>query len=93
MSIDSAKNFLDKIQADAQFKQSIEDAADDDARRQLVKGAGFEFTKDELKEAAKGLSKQELNEDELESVAGGSSAAWTGAAAGVVGAGCAAAAL
>ncbi len=84
MSEESAKVFLEKFASDEAFKKSINDATSDEDRKQLVKDAGFEFTKDDLKAAAKAQGKQELGEDDLDSVAGGSSATWvsTGAAVG-----------
>jgi predicted ribosomally synthesized peptide with nif11-like leader len=91
MSVQSANGFLQKFKSDPAFKKSIEGARSDDERKQLVKKAGFDFTKAELKAAAMQQGKQELNEEELESVAGGSSAAWGSVAAGAGGAAAAAA--
>lgn len=91
MSVESAKKFLEKFNSDEAFKKEIEGLGGDDARKEFVKKAGFEFTKEDLKAVAKSSGKQELGEEDLESVAGGSSATWAGVGAG--GAGAAAAAL
>ncbi len=91
MSVDSAKKFLEKFKNDDAFKNEIESLASDEERKEFVKKAGFEFTKDDLKAVAKSSGKQELGEEDLESVAGGSSAAWASVGAG--GGGAAAAAL
>ncbi len=91
MSADSAKKFLEKINSDNAFRKELEGLGSDDERKAFVKKAGFEFTKDDLKAAAKSSGKQELDEKDLETVAGGSSAAWASVGAG--GGGAAAAAL
>ncbi len=84
MSVESAKAFLEKFNSDEAFKKTIEAAKTDEARQAVVKKAGFKFTKADLKSAFADQGKQELSEDDLESVAGGASATWvsTGATAG-----------
>ncbi len=89
MSAESAKEFLKKFAADEAFRKSIENAANDADRQNIVKEAGFNFTKDEIK--AIGAESGELSEQELEKVAGGGSASWI--AVGVSAAGAAAAAF
>jgi len=86
MSVKSAKEFLEKVKSDDDFRKSLENAASDEARKALVKKKGFDFTKEELKEAA-GISggPQKISEEDLEAVAGGGAASWvsaTGSAAG-----------
>ncbi len=90
MSVESAKAFVEKFNADEAFRKSLDDAADDAARQQAAKDAGFDFTKDDLKTVT-GEKKGELSEAELESVAGGTSGTWAGVGAGGVGAAAAAA--
>lgn len=83
MSVESAKAFVGKLAEDAELRSKVEGAADDGARRQVAKDAGFDFTRDEMKQAA-GQSKNrgELSEDELSSVAGGNASGWTAVALG-----------
>ncbi len=80
MSVKSAKEFLEKVKSDDDFRKSLENAASDEARKALVKKRGFDFTKEELKEAA-GTSggPQKISEEDLEAVAGGGAANWVSA--------------
>jgi predicted ribosomally synthesized peptide with nif11-like leader len=88
MSEKSAKDFLKRMSTDDAFRAKIEKAQTDADRKKIVKGEGYDFTKEELKSAGKSA---ELSEKELETVAGGSSAAWVAVAIGGVGAAAAAA--
>jgi len=81
MSVESAKNFLKKLTSDEEFKKSIENAASDEDRQKVVKDAGFEFTKAEIKEVVG--SNSELSDADLEKVAGGSALEWAAAGAGI----------
>ena len=73
MSVESAKEFLKKLQEDAEFKKAIEEAKEDTAKvKKIVEDAGFSFTKQELEEAMGVTGSQELSEEDLEKVAGGS---------------------
>ncbi len=81
MSVESAKAFLKKFSEDSQFKAEFE-GKDEEGRRQMVKNAGFEFTKEEIKEAA-GVGEGELSDEELENVAGGGVGIATAVAAAV----------
>lgn len=92
MSVQAAKDFVAKVKEDKSLADSLEAASDDDARRKIASDAGFNFTKDEMKEALSEGGSKQLSDDDLDTVAGGASAAWVGAAAGGVGAGAAAAA-
>ncbi|KJR42545.1 bacteriocin [Candidatus Magnetoovum chiemensis] len=91
MSLESAKSFIKKMREDAEFRSKVDAAANDDERRKFVKAAGFDFSKEDLKMISPGVVHKtiegELSEADLEKVAGGSSAAWTGATAGAAGAG------
>ncbi len=91
MSVQNAKDFVAKLQEDKSLAGSLESAADDDARRAIAAGAGFDFTKDEMKEALSAGGSKQLSDDDLDTVAGGASATWVGTAAGVGGAAAAAA--
>jgi predicted ribosomally synthesized peptide with nif11-like leader len=83
MSEKSAQDFLKRMSTDDAFRSKIEKAQTDADRKKIVKGEGYNFTKEELKAASQSA---ELNEKELETVAGGSSAAWVAVAIGYVGA-------
>jgi len=91
MSVQNAKDFIAKLQGDKSLAGSLESAADDDARRAIAAGAGFDFTKDEMKEALSAGGSKQLSDDDLDAVAGGASATWVDTAAGVGGAAAAAA--
>jgi len=87
MSVESAKEFLKKLQEDAELKKAIEEAKEDTAKvKKIVEDAGFSFTKQELEEAMGVTGSQELSEEDLEKVAGGSTIGWLTAAAGIGGA-------
>jgi predicted ribosomally synthesized peptide with nif11-like leader len=75
MSVESAKAFSEKFNADEAFRKSFEGAADDEAKKKIAKDAGFDFTKDEIK-VVLSEKKGQLSEAELESVAGGTSGTW-----------------
>ncbi len=66
MSIESAKAFLERIKTDEDFRKSVEGIATSEERMEYVKGAGFDFTKDEIVNL-----KDELTEEDLDDVAGG----------------------
>jgi predicted ribosomally synthesized peptide with nif11-like leader len=69
MSAQSAKDFLKRIETD-----QLEAAADLEARRQIIKEAGFDFTVDEFKQAVAELAAaagKELTPEELQEIAGG----------------------
>lgn len=80
MSIESAKKFYADIQKDDAFRAKLE-AASKEERPQLLKNAGYDFTKDEMKEVA--ASNTELSADDLENITGGKGAKWVSAGASV----------
>jgi predicted ribosomally synthesized peptide with nif11-like leader len=67
MSIESAKNFLEKMQNDAAFAEQVKKAKNLDESSKIITAAGFNFTEAELANAQQG----ELKDEELEAVAGG----------------------
>jgi predicted ribosomally synthesized peptide with nif11-like leader len=87
MSMESAKACIAKLKSDPAFGKSLEAAKTDAERIAFMKKAGFDFTKDEFKQAVKAAKgKSELSEKDLAKVAGGTSATWVGVGAGVRGA-------
>jgi predicted ribosomally synthesized peptide with nif11-like leader len=82
MSIESAREFVKKFSQDKAFRESIENAPDDQAKQAVVTSAGFDFTKDDLKV---------LNQEGIESIGDDvalpqSSGTWVGVGAGITGA-------
>jgi predicted ribosomally synthesized peptide with nif11-like leader len=73
MSIESAKEFLEKMRADETYAQNVVEASSREQRATLVKGQGFEFNKEELEGAVSELGDDiaELGEEDLDQVAGG----------------------
>ena len=71
MSLENAKEFLREFQGNSEFRSSIENAADDETRRQLAQDAGYDFTKQEVKEVMS--SDEKISDADLEAVAGGAS--------------------
>lgn len=80
MSIESAKKFYEVIQKDAGLKAKLEAAAKEE-RQQILKNAGYDFTKEEIKEVAAGNT--ELSPDDLANISGGNASGWVSAGAGV----------
>ena len=66
MSIESAKAFLERMKNDEDFRKSVGEIATSKERMEYVKGAGFDFTMEEI-----ATLNDELSDDELDAVAGG----------------------
>lgn len=66
MSIESAKACIERIKTDEDFAKKVIECKDAEARTAVVKAAGFDFTAEELQ-----AWRDELSDDELDSVAGG----------------------
>ncbi len=80
MSIENVKAFYAKMANDEAFRARIQSAKNKDECTQMVKAAGFEFTLEEFEEYTSRLleineidknSEEEINQKELEAVAGG----------------------
>ncbi len=48
MSIESAEAFLERMKNDEDYRKSVGEVATSKERMEYVKGAGFDFTKDEI---------------------------------------------
>lgn len=83
MSIESAKKFYADIQKNTALKAKLE-AASKAERPQILKDAGYDFTKEEVKQVA--ASNTELSADDLENVTGGKAQGWVTAAGTTTGA-------
>ncbi|ATW26574.1 Nif11-like leader peptide family natural product precursor [Candidatus Formimonas warabiya] len=68
MSVESAKAFIEKIKSDEDFKNKLGQLKDGQARLDFAKGAGFDFTAEDI---AKVKEEQGLTDEELDGVAGG----------------------
>jgi predicted ribosomally synthesized peptide with nif11-like leader len=72
MSLESAKEFLKKVSEDNEFKNQLSSAPDKNARMELIKSEGFDFTEEEYEKAKSDIIESEmLDPDMLENVAGG----------------------
>ncbi len=74
MSIKSAKAFMERVVNDEDFRKEVGEIATSEERMAFVTAAGFDFTKDELKNVQE---KMPLTEEELEISAGHSSCAFS----------------
>jgi predicted ribosomally synthesized peptide with nif11-like leader len=71
MSKESAKKYLEKLEKDKAFDDKVSSAKDDETRWQIVKQAGFDFTKEELKDVIREQTGGKLSEAELDKITGG----------------------
>ncbi|MDD2901330.1 MAG: Nif11-like leader peptide family RiPP precursor [Syntrophales bacterium] len=74
MSTQSARDFLKKIEADQALMARLKAAAGLEARQEILRAAGFDFTLAEYKQAVKEMAAaagQQLTSEELEGIAGG----------------------
>jgi len=65
MSIESARDFLERMKTDEDFKKRVSKARDAE-REKIIAEAGFDFTDEELEQVS-----GELDSEDLEQVAGG----------------------
>jgi predicted ribosomally synthesized peptide with nif11-like leader len=77
MSIESAKDFYQRMTEDSNFRTPFESASTKEERQQLIRDAGYDFTTEEWQEAITEIqtadSNEELQEEDLEAIAGGKS--------------------
>ena len=73
MSSEKVKSFLKRYKNDPAFKQAIDNAPDNNAKRRIAKEAGYEFTAEDVARFSK-LLKLELEDADLDNVVGGSNA-------------------
>ncbi len=66
MSIESAKAFAEIMTTDEAFRTQLQQASSDEECQALVQAAGYSFTQEEWE-----TIRSELNEQQLEAVAGG----------------------
>ena len=66
MSIQSARDFLKKVSEDEEFRKRLSGRGTRAEQLEFARGAGFEFTRDEIR-AASG----ELQDADLDTISGG----------------------
>lgn len=66
MSIQSARDLLAKLAKDEEFRKRLGACKTGAAQAQLLGGAGFEFTSEEI-----GAARSELQDADLEAISGG----------------------
>ncbi|MBM3147267.1 MAG: Nif11-like leader peptide family RiPP precursor [Actinobacteria bacterium] len=69
MSVESARDFWQRVKSDKDFAAGLAAATDDQERRKLAVAAGYDFTSEELDEV-----RSRLTDAEVAAVAGGSEA-------------------
>jgi len=70
MSLESAKEFLEKIKIDSDLRQKVQKIQNKEARFGYIRSLGYDFTPDELKSLCDDMP-DELSDEDLEAVAGG----------------------
>ena len=73
MSLESAKSFIERINADEDFKKKVTACKDKKARIAFAKLAGYDFTPEEIIKASCGL-----RDEDLDKMAGAGSCSWYG---------------
>ena len=71
MSVEQAKAFIEKLDSDAAFRNRVVTADDNEARLNIAREAGYDFSMEELQQSVPAQVEEELSEDELEALAGG----------------------
>jgi predicted ribosomally synthesized peptide with nif11-like leader len=92
MSVTKAQELIKRLGEDVAFRQSVENAATPQEKKQILENAGFGGISQNDIQAAAATAGAELSDLELEAVAGGRTASWVEAVSTVVGAAAAAAA-
>jgi predicted ribosomally synthesized peptide with nif11-like leader len=74
MSAEGVKALYERINSDEEFRAKMEAAETPDDKRHIVTEAGYEVTSDDLPTIRKLAGVNELSDEDLEKVAGGSDA-------------------
>jgi predicted ribosomally synthesized peptide with nif11-like leader len=74
MSAEGVTSLYERINSDEQFRAKMEAAETPDDKRQIVTEAGYEVTSDDLPTIRRLAGVNELSDEDLEKVAGGSDA-------------------
>jgi len=74
MSVESARAFYERVATDEVFQKQLRNTASDDKRLEIVRAAGYSFTRQEGEAALAQISKSDgsqLSDAQLEAIAGG----------------------
>jgi len=66
MSLESAKVFVERMKSDEDFRKKVNECKDRELRMNVVKEAGYEFTKQDINNII-----NELTDNDLNSIVGG----------------------
>ncbi len=83
MGFDDAKKFVDLVYSDKKLRDRMKVSKTDEERKKISDDLGLSFVKEDLEKAFS--AKTELSDEDLDTVAGGSSAVWVGIGVGVAG--------
>ena len=83
MGFDDAKKFVDLVYSDKKLRDRMKVSKTDEERKKISDDLGLSFAKEDLEKAFS--AKTELSDEDLDTVAGGSSAVWVGIGVGVAG--------
>jgi len=71
MSQEAVQAFVERVNDDETFRDSLIAAADNDVRLQMAQAAGFDITAEDLAELRRQAGVEELSEEDLQRIAGG----------------------
>jgi predicted ribosomally synthesized peptide with nif11-like leader len=61
MSIESAENFLKRVNEDNEFKNQLASAPDKESRQAIIKSGGYDFSEEELNSVKSKISIEDLD--------------------------------
>jgi len=61
MSIESAKNYIERLKTDEEFRNTVISFSTSQERTKFIRTKGFDFTKDEVLQATKCFTDDELS--------------------------------
>lgn len=73
MSQEALQAFVERVNEDETFRDSLVAAGDNDVRLRIARDAGFDVTADDLVELRREHGVDELSEEDLQNIAGGMS--------------------
>lgn len=71
MSEQNVVKFFNQVEQESTLKQKVQAAANKEELLKLAQESGYSFTSEDIKAVAEKAESDELNEEELEAVAGG----------------------